>query len=123
MATLIFKAYRSQKPLLVFVTDDALADALDRRLWTTPPTGFIPHVRGESPLADETPIQISRSVENSPQHDRLFNLSNEVPPGFSRFASLIEVVGESEEDKIAGRQRVKFYKDRGYEITFFNLGD
>jgi hypothetical protein len=37
-----------------------------------------------------------------PQDERLFNLAAEVPPGFSRFASLIEVVGQGEEERVAG---------------------
>ena len=57
------------------------------------------------------------------QTDRLFNLSFEVPPNFSRFTSVIEVVGQEDEDRQAGRARVKFYKDRGYEVNFYNLSE
>ena len=56
-----------------------------------------------------------------PQDERLFNLAGEVPPGFSRFTSLIEVVGQGDEERIAGRQRARFYKDRGYDIHFVDL--
>ena len=56
-----------------------------------------------------------------PQDERLFNLAAEVPPGFSRFASLIEVVGHQDEERAAGRQRARFYKDRGYDITYVDL--
>ena len=51
------------------------------------------------------------------------NLSREIPPGFSRFQSLIEVVGQDEDDRLAARDRVKFYKDRGYEVRYFDLSD
>jgi hypothetical protein len=44
-----------------------------------------------------------------------------VPPGFARFASLIEVVGQGDEERVAGRQRARFYKDRGYDITYVDL--
>ncbi|MBL8421091.1 MAG: DNA polymerase III subunit chi, partial [Dechloromonas sp.] len=46
-----------------------------------------------------------------------------VPPGFSRFHSLIEVVGQEEADRSSARDRVKFYKDRGYEVRYFDLGE
>jgi DNA polymerase-3 subunit chi len=51
------------------------------------------------------------------------NLSQVVPPGFSRFRSMIEVVGREETERNCARERVKFYKDRGYEVRFFALGE
>ena len=62
-------------------------------------------------------------LESPAQHERLFNLSDEVPPGFSRFSSVIEVVGTDEDERRAGRERVKFYKDRGYEVRFFDWSE
>lgn len=122
-AALISKAFAQKKALLVFAPDAELASVLDRHLWMHPPTGFVAHVRGDSPLAAETPIVITDSLESVPQNERLFNLSAEVPPGFSRFTSVIEVVGRSDDERLAARERVKFYKDRGYEIKFFDLAE
>ena len=122
-AALISKAFAQKKALLVFAPDSEVASTLDRHLWMHPPTGFVPHVRGDSPLAAETPIVITNTLETTPQNERLFNLSAEVPPGFSRFTSVIEVVGRNEDERLAGRERVKFYKDRGYEIKFFDLAE
>jgi DNA polymerase-3 subunit chi len=51
------------------------------------------------------------------------NLSQVVPPGFSRFHSLIEVVGREAADRGSARNRAKFYKDRGYEVRYFDLGE
>ena len=123
MATLIGKAFAQKKALLVFAPDGEIASALDRYLWMHPPTGFVPHVRANSPLAAETPIVITDNVESSPQNERLFNLSAEIPSGFSRFTSVIEVVGRNEDERLAGRERAKFYKDRGYEIKFIDLAE
>lgn len=120
-ATLIGKACRQKKTLLVYAPDPEVAGTLDRHLWMHPATGFIPHVSVHSPLAPETPVLIADTLDSIPQNERLFNLSAEVPPGFSRFTSVIEVVGRNENERQAGRNRVKFYKDRGYEIKFFDL--
>ncbi|MFZ2853150.1 MAG: DNA polymerase III subunit chi [Rhodocyclaceae bacterium] len=118
---LIGKAYAQKKALLVYAPDAGVADTLDRQLWMQPPTGFVPHVRCASPLAAETPVQIADNLESPAQDERLINLSAEIPPGFSRFTSVIEVVGQDEDERQAGRQRVKYYKDRGYEIKYFDL--
>jgi len=120
---LLGKAYRQGKPVLVFAPEEETARALDRHLWTNPPTGFVPHVFSTSPLADETPIVITEDPTTATQSERLFNLGMEVPPGFSRFTSVIEVVGRNEEERQAARTRVKFYKDRGYAIQYFDLAE
>ncbi len=122
-AALIGKAFRQKKEMLVFAPDRILAADLDRQLWVHPATGFVPHVYDDSPLAAETPVLITATPETSPHNERLFNLSAEIPPGFSRFTSVIEVVGQNEDDRLSGRERVRFYKDRGYEITFFDLAE
>lgn len=120
---LLGKAAAQNKPVLVYAPEAAVAGELDRFLWVRPPTSFVPHCQADSPLASQTPILITQSLENPPQEERLMNLGREVPPNFSRFSSLIEVVGEDEEERQAGRERVRFYKDRGYEVKFFNLGE
>jgi DNA polymerase-3 subunit chi len=33
------------------------------------------------------------------------------------------VVGRNEDERLAGRERAKFYKDRGYEIKFIDLAE
>ena len=122
-ATLLGKACRQGKAVLVYAPDLALAEALDRQLWVAPPTGFIPHVFAASPLAAETPIVITADMTVAAQNERLLNLSEEVPPAFSRFASVIEVVGRQEDERQSARARVKFYKDRGYAIQYFDLAE
>jgi len=127
-AALIAKASSQKKPVLVYAPDDAVASALDRALWIGTPTGFVPHVRSDSPLATETAVVIADRLEAVPQaspsiarHERLMNLSGEIPSTFSRFTSLIEVVSEDPEIRQPARERVRFYKDRGYEVQFFDL--
>ena len=118
---LVSKAFAQKKPLLIYAPDAEVASALDRQLWMHPPTGFVPHARSDSPLAGETPVLITDQLDTLPQDERLINLSAGVPPGFSRFTSVIEVVGQVEAERLAGRERVMFYKDRGYEIQYFDL--
>ena len=120
---LLGKAAAQGKPILVYAPEAALAAELDRFLWVRPPTGFVPHCLAGSPLASQTPIVITSNLDQPPQDERLMNLGKEVPPNFSRFSSLIEVVGEEEDNRQAGRERARFYKDRGYEVKFFNLAE
>ena len=120
---LLSGAYAKKKPMLVYAVDNSVASSVDRMLWTHSALSFVPHCRADSPLAAETPILITDKLETIAQDGRLMNLSQEIPPGFSRFESLIEVVGQEESDRTAARDRVKFYKDRGYEVRYFDLSD
>jgi DNA polymerase-3 subunit chi len=116
-------AYTKKKPMLVFAPENDIANQVDRMLWTNSALSFVPHCRADSPLAAETPILITDSLEHIAQDERLMNLSQVIPPGFSRFQSLIEVVGQEEDERSAARERVKFYKDRGYEVRYFDLSE
>jgi len=116
-------AYAKNKPVLVYAPDSEIANGVDRMLWTQSALSFVPHCRGNSPLAGETPILITDNLDKVPQDDRLMNLGQEVPPGFSRFHSLIEVVSQEPADRDSARERVRFYKDRGYEVRYFDLND
>ena len=120
---LLSGAYAKKKPMLVFAPEKEVANSVDRMLWTQPALSFVPHCRADSPLAAETPILITDSLETLPQDERLMNLSQIVPPGFSRFQSLIEVVGQADDERAAASDRVKFYKDRCYEVRYFDLSE
>ena len=114
-------AYAQKKPMLVYAPENELASSIDCHLWTQPALGFVPHCRADSPLAAETPVLITDQLDQPAQTDRLMNLDRAVPPGFERFQRLIEVVGQDEDDRLAARARVKFYKDSGCDVQYFDL--
>lgn len=105
----------SAQQVVVLVPDAALAERLDRQLWLQPAGSFVPHCRGQSPLAGETPIVISDSLAGLDAHRQLLNLSDAVPPEFSRFDEVIEIVSQGD-DRLPARERFKFYRERGYEL-------
>lgn len=110
-------------PVLVYASDASLADRLDKLLWTQPATGFLPHCRADSPLAAETPVLITDNPDAVNQDRCLLNLSNEVPPGFSRFEEVIEIVSTDDSDRLPARDRFRFYRERGYPLENQNIPD
>lgn len=120
---LLSGAYAKKKPMLVYALEREVASSLDRMLWTHSALSFVPHCRADSPLAAETPILITDTLDSIAQDERLMNLSREIPPGFSRFENLIEVVGQDDEDRSAARDRVRLYKERGCDVRYFDLSD
>ena len=96
-------------------------DALDPLLWLQTALSFLPHCRMDSALAAETPIWIDELPEHNGPCAVLVNLNTEPPPFFSRFERLAEIVGKNEADAVAGRERFRFYRERGYELRTHNL--
>jgi DNA polymerase-3 subunit chi len=116
------KACARGMKLTVCCPDAETAQRLDRMMWTTPATGFVPHCAPGDPLAADTPVIIDHQPGDNLLHDEvLLNLRAEQPPYFSRFQRLIEIVGLEDDDRAGARERFRFYRDRGYEIRTHDL--
>lgn len=105
----------------LYCPDDDTASRLDRLLWTTPATGFLPHCRSDDRLAAVTPVLIDVSGSDQPHDQMLINLHAEWPAQFSRYQRLAEIVGTADDDRAQARSRYKFYRDRGYAIRTHDL--
>lgn len=115
------RAHSEGCPVLVYVPARERREQLDRLLWAHPATSFTPHCSAESQLATETPITLTSDLSD-PLHDIcLLNLSDELPPGFGRFQRLIEIISVEDEDKLPGRERYRFYRERGYPLEARNV--
>lgn len=110
------QAWERRQAVLVYIPDTEAAARLDRILWTQPQLSFLPHCRANAPLAAETPILLTDQLDAPPQESCLLNLSNELPPSFSRFEQVVEVVSTEDDDRLPARERFKFYRERGYPV-------
>jgi len=115
------KAVANRMRVSVFTPDAAATEQFDRLLWTVPPTGFVPHCRADSDLASVTPVLIHHAPVDFPHDDILLNLNDVWPPFFGRFHRLIEIVSTDAADVQAARERFRFYRDRGYELTTHDM--
>lgn len=123
------KAMQNGVRTVISSPDTEISAALDRLLWHYPATAFIPHCRSDADEAGQTPVLslskwpvvINYGSEKFPHHDLLISLHGECVPFFSRFERVIEIIGNDEEDSRRGRERFKFYRDRGYELRHIDL--
>ena len=115
------KAMQNGLRVLLHTPDEATTEALDKLLWHYPATAFIPHCRSHEAAASDMPVVLGHDEENFPHSNLLISLHNACLPFFSRFERVIEIVSQDEEDSRLGRERYKFYKDRGYEMRHFDL--
>lgn len=111
-------AWQRRKPITFFIPDPARAEAFDKALWSSDPLSFIPHCHSNSAEANRTLIIITDNLDAVSQDELLVNLGDDVPPGFARYQRLFEIVSRHDTDKATARERMAFYKDRGYPITY-----
>jgi DNA polymerase-3 subunit chi len=115
------KAVQQNNRVLVYAPEPELARKFDRLLWTWQAVSFVPHCHAGDPLAEETPVLISSANEEFENREVLVNLGLECPPFFARHERLLEIVSQDEADRIAGRARFAFYRDRGYAMRSHDL--
>lgn len=115
------KAVARGMQVMLYAPDSALAGTLDALLWTTPAQSFLPHCRDTHPLSGQTPVLIGENADALAQADLMINLHHDRPPAFSRFGRLLEIVSTDADDIEQGRQRYRFYRERGYALTTIDL--
>jgi len=115
------KAFRQDLRVAIFAPQEAAARTVDRLLWLSPPTAFVPHCPATSSMAKETPVVIAMTPDALPEAEVLINLDGQPPAVFGRFQRLVEIVSGDDADKAAARARFRFYRDQGYEIVSHDL--
>lgn len=123
-----------QQNLNVYLHSENAADAsrLDGLLWTFSQGSFIPHrlvgsgsdepfeesvLIGRNDLAAEIPAD----TQVTQRWDLMINLTTQVPEFFSRYARVAEVIDADPIRRENGRERFRFYRDRGYELNTHNV--
>ena len=111
----------------VFVrAPEASAAAFDDLLWDYPPDRFLPHARLGAETSEPVVIGTPEEREHAngdPQEAAgvLVNLAPDIPPTFTRFARVSEIVLASE--RAAGRAKYRQYRERGYPLFHHELDD
>jgi len=106
--------------VLLYCRDADRLARIDTALWTFSALDFVPHVHAGSPLAPRTPVLLASTLdETSGGGDVLLNLDDEMPPQLpslaGRFQRLIEVVSREDDDRTRARDRVRAYREAGFE--------
>jgi len=113
------KALRQQQRVFLYPASHGEARRLDEILWTFSQGSFIPHriADGNEPREWLEPVLIgSAHPEREMDCDVLINLADEVPEFFSRYQRVAEIVDADAARREKGRERFRFYRDRGYQL-------
>ncbi len=115
------KAYGLGHRIYIHTASPQQAQRLDEMLWTFREGSFLPHETYRVGETAESPILLGSEAAPEVDSDILINLAPEVPLFFSRFLRVAEVVGGDETARQQGRQRFRFYRDRGYPLDTHEL--
>lgn len=109
------KASQQGHRVYIHTESENQSKVVDELLWSFSPTSFVPHTSDANKCANN-PVYIHHNGDPLDIHDVLINLSQHTPDCFGRFERLAELVNQNEQIKMAGRERFKFYKSRGYPL-------
>ena len=123
-----------QRNLGVFLLAEAEEDArkLDELLWTFAQNSFLPHRFAWDPASEGVAEPIVIALDERAQLDRdngaagadwglMINLASRVPDTFGRYERLAEIVAAAPDARERGRERYRFYRERGYTLQTHQL--
>lgn len=115
------KAVSAGHRLYLRTADAALAEDLDGALWSFRQGGFVAHERyhGAAVEDPQPPVLLGAGEPPASHRGVLINLEADVPPWFSSFERVLEVVPEDAALRAQSRERFRFYRERGYELNTF----
>jgi DNA polymerase-3 subunit chi len=114
------KAVQQRHHVLINTESGAESARLDELLWTFSQKSFLPHrvIGAETDAEGPESVLIGCGVD--PRGDDwqvMINLAATVPDFFSRYERVAELVDANEKRRQEGRERFRFYRDRGYELN------
>ena len=110
------KAYGLGNRIYIHTGTAQQAKHMNELLWTFRDGSFVPHEQYQVGSAIESPIQIGYHESPETDCDVLINLAPDVPLFFSRFLRVAELIAPNQDAKTQGRERFRFYRDRGYPL-------
>lgn len=114
LCQLVGKSLQRGWTVNILTASEAASAALDRLLWETPPTGFLPHCAADAEIAAQTPVVIDHRAELLQARTVLFNWSGQVPSGLDQYQRVVEIVDGDDVQRLASRERWRAYQAQGY---------
>ena len=114
---LCLKAINRNTKVHLHFKNEVAVNTMDELMWNYPSGRFLPHDILSTQVT-KSPIQLS-CEEPKLNEGLLINLSEEIPYFFGRFDRVAEIIVQNHVSE--GRERYKFYRDRGYPLQHHQL--
>jgi DNA polymerase-3 subunit chi len=114
---LIEKAYKQGHHIYINTDSVEQAEQINQTLWSYRSDSFVPHQLVTELDPDNCQVLIGCDSKPPRLMDLLINLGAKQPLFFSQFERVAEFINDDEQLKIMGRERYRFYQQRGYDLT------
>ena len=115
------KAWHQKHRIMIQTNSEQEAGHMNQLLWTYREQSFIPHELLPCINPETTPVTIGWTGDAADECDVLINLAAEIPPFFSRFERLVEIVDKDPAHRQISRIHYRYYQERGYPLTNHKL--
>ena len=100
--------------------DEKALKSLNDSLWTYRPESFIPHGSAKEGFAEDQPIWLTMEDENPNEATVLITLGGATPANEENYNLYCDILEDHNPEAIGrSRERWKTYKDKGYEVTYW----
>ncbi|MAF81428.1 MAG: hypothetical protein CMK52_00740 [Proteobacteria bacterium] len=113
------KVVSAKRPLVIRCKDQSHCEEVSYSIYNFSRKDFLPCAEFSDKNADLFPIILSTVSKMPLWADDiivLLNLDTKIEITFSSYRRVIEIVDQTEANRQKGRERYKYYKERGYEI-------
>ena len=121
---LLGKAYEGGRKIVVKLADERSVKQMNEHLWTYAPNSFLPHGSKADGSAEDQPVWLTDADENPNGADVLIlgnGVEAENQGDFDLCCEMLD--GNNPEAVKAARERWKSYKEKGYNVTYWQQTD
>lgn len=119
---LVEKAWALDHRVFVRLDTPEEAAAVDELLWTFADRSFVPHALAAGAGEPAERVLVGHGDAPAGHTDLLVNLGAATPPDFERFARIAELVDADDARRQLGRERFKYYRERGCTPESHSVG-
>jgi len=113
----------TQGNVTVQSTTSQNVEKLNTHLWAYDPNSFLPHGSSKDGHEQEQPIWLTDSQENPNGSDILILTHGATNENIKDYKLCCEMLNGNDQEAVAqARQRWKEYKDKGFDITYWQQG-
>ncbi len=110
------KAWQMGHRVFILTPSAEATRQVDELLWVFRPDSFVPHGLYSDPDNEDLPVRIGHDSQPAAGAEVLVNLTPAVPEFHGSFERVAEFVAGDEESRHLGRERFRYYRDRGYDV-------
>ena len=112
---IVEKAYRLGHRVYVRTGNSDDTNVLDDLLWTFSQNSFVPHQLSTERDSRESPVVIGENPPAAEDTDVVISVADDPVSDFTAYPRIVEIVGFEDGEKASGRNRFRYYRERGVE--------